>query len=251
MSTNINATFQLKRIIKDIKSYNKDYYYADTFNIYVSTLNQYALQLNLPSFKFEKFHYSSTAKTINEIGYTSLMNHLETLEEMLPNIKDNDSKDINKPFSKKQKGGINKIFIVHGRDTKALLETEGILYRAAFEPIVLNRLNNSGMTLIEKFEKYSDVQYAVVLLTPDDVGSIYDKDLNPNLQFRARQNVLFELGFFYGKLGRANVCCLLKQTVEKPTDIDGIAYIPFNNSIEEIEYKLLNEIKEANSSIKL
>lgn len=251
MGTNNNVTFQLKRTIKDIKSYNKDYYYAATFNIYISTLNQYALQLNLPSFNFEKFHYSSTAKTINETGYSSLMNHIETLEEMLPNIKDHNSEYINKASSRTQNKDTNKIFIVHGRDTKALLETEGILYRDGFEPVVLNRLNNRGMTLIEKFEKYSNVQYAVVLLTPDDVGSIYDKDLNPHLQFRARQNVLFELGFFYGKLGRANVCCLLKQTVEKPTDIDGIAYIPFNNSIEEIEYKLLNEIKEANLSIKL
>jgi len=67
---------------------------------------------------------------------------------------------------------------------------------------------------MEKFEKYSDVSYAVILLTPDDIGSYFEKDTHPNLKYRARQNVIFELGFFYGKLGRSNVCCLLKQSVK-------------------------------------
>ncbi|MFP8784309.1 TIR domain-containing protein [Planococcus plakortidis] len=140
-----------------------------------------------------------------------------------------------------------EIFIVHGREKKALLETEGIIHRAGLKPIVLNRMANSGQTLIEKFEKYSNVKFAIVLLTPDDIGALYEEVPleSLNYKFRARQNVLFELGFFYGKLGRSNVCCVMKSNVEKPSDIDGIAYLPYEHSVEELEYSILKELKEA------
>ncbi|WP_353049211.1 TIR domain-containing protein [Exiguobacterium sp. s91] len=71
------------------------------------------------------------------------------------------------------------------------------------------------------------------------------------MQYRARKNVIFELGFFYGKLGRSNVCCLLKQSVEKSSDLDGIAYIPFTESIDEIEYDTLKELRESNLKVKI
>ncbi|MCY8391139.1 nucleotide-binding protein [Bacillus haynesii] len=147
---------------------------------------------------------------------------------------------------------INKI-IVHGRDKTALLETEGILNRVGLEPVVLNRMVNSGLTLIEKFEKNSDVKYAIVLLTPDDIGALYENAPLESLsyKFRARQNVIFELGFFYGKLGRSNVCCILRSNVEKPSDIDGIAYLQYNQSVEEIEYSILKELKEAKIEIRV
>ena len=142
-----------------------------------------------------------------------------------------------------------KVFIVHGRDKTILTETELLLKNAGLNPIILSKQANSGLTLMEKFEKHSDVSYAVILLTPDDIGSYFEKDTHPNLQYRARQNVIFELGFFYGKLGRSNVCCLLKQSVEKPSDLDGIAYIPFNESIDEITLDILKELREANINV--
>ncbi|WP_096187290.1 TIR domain-containing protein [Evansella halocellulosilytica] len=240
-----NTVFQLKKVIRDINNYNKEWRYIDAFERYVLILNNCSKRLELPIFEFESFHYSNTGKTINDVGYDSLITHISILEEMLPNvfaIKEQ------KPQNEKNQQDSKKVFIVHGRDKTALLETEGILNRVGLKPIVLNRMANSGLTLIEKFEKYSEVSYAIVLLTPDDIGALYENAPIESLnhKFRARQNVLFELGFFYGKLGRSKVCCILKSSVEKPTDIDGIAYIPYNQSVEEAEYALLKELKGAN-----
>lgn len=88
------------------------------------------------------------------------------------------------------------------------------------------------MTLIEKFEKHSDVGYAVVLLTPDDKGGM-NKEGEP-LQNRARQNVIFELGFFFGKLERKRVAAMYRKGVELPTDMEGVVYI----SLDDGEWKL-------------
>ena len=242
-----NKIFELKRVIADIKNYAGDWRYSNTFEKFVITLNNCSRTLNLPHFQFEDFHYSNTGKTINDIGYTSLVNHINILDELLPNILSNQEPVRKWNDSNNYQQDKQKVFIVHGRDKTALLESEGIINRVGLEPIVLSRMVNNGLTLIEKFEKYSDVKYAIVLLTPDDIGALYEnKPLNSlDFKYRARQNVLFELGFFYGRFGRSNVCCILKSNVEKPSDIDGLAYLPYNQSVEEIEYLLLRELKQA------
>ncbi|HDR7966612.1 hypothetical protein FPL01_08720 [Bacillus pacificus] len=251
----MNTTvFQLKKVIKDIKNYDKEWRYINAFQQFVKILNECAMKLELPEFQFESFHLSNTGKTINDIGYNSLMNHINLLEEMLPNLIDckTENRTINDTPKSPSADNKNRVFIVHGRDRTALLETEGILNRAGLEPIVLNRMVNGGLTLIEKFEKYSDVKYAIVLLTPDDIGALNENAPleSLNFQFRARQNVVFELGFFIGKLGRLNVCCLHKSTIELPTDIHGLAYLPYNNSVEEVEFTLLKELKEAEIQVR-
>jgi predicted nucleotide-binding protein len=241
-----NIIFELKKTIRDIQNYNREWHYSSDMKRLVNLLNTYSRKLNLPEFKFEDFHYSSTKKTINETGVISLHTHLSVLEEMLPLSHIFEKRSSNKESQFKSypnKDNSKKVFIVHGRDKTSLLEVEGILRRVGLEPVVLNRMANSGLTLIEKFEKHSDVQFAVVLLTPDDIGAL-NEDF-PNYQYRARQNVIFELGFFYGKLGRAKVCCLYKSGLELPTDINGVAYLPYSNSVEETEYALLKELKEA------
>lgn len=96
---------------------------------------------------------------------------------------------------------------------------------------------------MEKFIEHSDVKYALVLLTPDDVGALNDSSVT--LGPRARQNVIFELGYFYGKLGRENVCCTMKSTVDVPSDINGVVYLPYNNSLTEIQLDLYREFKAA------
>lgn len=245
-SENKIAMMQIKRTAKDIRSYKEDYFYTKIFENYVLTLNKCASQLNLAEFKFEEFHYSASKKTINERGYQSLIHYVDTLEEELFQNDANYPDTNQSPF----KVDAKKIFIVHGRDMNTLNQTELLLNRAGLEPIVLNRQTNGGLTLIEKFEKYANVSYAEVLLTPDDVGAYYEEDVYPDLKARARQNVLFELGFFYGKLGRSNVSCLIKNNVEKPSDIDGIAYIPFDKSVDEVEIQLLRELRTADIKVK-
>ncbi|MEY2369853.1 TIR domain-containing protein [Lysinibacillus capsici] len=245
---NVNAFLEIKRLIADIRSYQGEWRRSEDFDRFIKRLNKLSRDMKLPTFEFEPFHFSSTGKTINDNGFVSLTNHLNILEEAL-----NFKKENNKEVKKESKYPKQRVFVVHGRDNNAVLEVESILNRADLEPVVLHRGTNNGLTLIEKFEKYSNVDYAIVILTPDDIGALYiDGPLTSlDLKFRARQNVLFELGFFFGRLGRANVCCLIKNTVEKPSDIDGIVYIPYQNSIEEVELKLLKELKEANLNISL
>ncbi|HEX9050289.1 MAG TPA: nucleotide-binding protein [Anaeromyxobacter sp.] len=112
-------------------------------------------------------------------------------------------------------------FVVHGHDGAAREATARMLQQLGVEAVVLHEQANRGQTVIEKFEHHSDVLFAVVLLTPDDVGRAKtESDLQP----RARQNVWFELGFFVGKLGRDHVCALHKGPLEIPSDIQGVIY---------------------------
>ncbi len=119
-----------------------------------------------------------------------------------------------------------KVFIVHGHDDLAKTETARFIEKMGFEPIILHEKASSGATIIEKIEQYSNVGFGVVLYTPCDIGAKDEK--KPNLQKRARQNVVFEHGFLNGKLSRKNVCALVKGDIETPNDISGVVYVPMD-----------------------
>ena len=116
------------------------------------------------------------------------------------------------------------IFVVHGHAVATLHETVRVLERGTGrEVIVLHEQPNAGRTILEKFEHHATgASYAVVLLTGDDQGGIASVS---EQRLRGRQNVIFELGFFFGRLGRDRVAVLLDPDVEKPSDIDGLVYI--------------------------
>lgn len=113
-----------------------------------------------------------------------------------------------------------KVFIVHGHDEGARESVARFLSTLGLEPIILHEQANRGMTVIEKVEANSEIGFAVVLLTPDDVGSVKAGTLEP----RARQNVLLELGYFIGRLGRSKVCALKRGQVEIPSDFAGVVW---------------------------
>lgn len=117
----------------------------------------------------------------------------------------------------------NGIFIVHGRDVAAKEKVARFLERAviAHEVIVLHEQPNRGMSVIEKLEYYSNVAYAVILLTADDEGRLKGSD---QLFPRSRQNVIMELGWFVSRLGRQRTCALYEEGVELPSDYDGVLY---------------------------
>ncbi len=117
-----------------------------------------------------------------------------------------------------------KIFIVHGHESEPRLAVAGFLRKIDFTPVVLGEQTNQGRTIVEKFEDHSDVDFAVVLLTPDDVGGPRGGQLQP----RARQNVILELGFFIGKLSRKNVCAIKIGDLEIPSDFIGVVWTPFD-----------------------
>lgn len=147
-----------------------------------------------------------------------------------------------------------KVFIVHGHDIELKNDVELFLKSINLDPIVLHRQLDEGMTVIEKFEKHSDVRYAIILLTPDDVGfPVAEKDKSEEertIGFRARQNVIFEFGYFVGKLGRKNVCCIYKSSVELPSDLNGLIYKQVNKTVEEVGVFVMKELKNAGLNVK-
>lgn len=144
--------------------------------------------------------------------------------------------------------GTTRVFIVHGHDEAAKGLAARFLERLGLEPIILHEQASGGRTIIEKLEHCSDVGYAVVLLTPDDEGR--KKTEGEVYRARARQNVLLELGYFTGKLGRDRVCALYREGVEIPTDYSGVVYVPFDNG-GGWQLRLAKELKAAGFDIDL
>ena len=139
----------------------------------------------------------------------------------------------------------NKVFIVHGHDTEMLKSVNLFLRTIELNPIILHEQPNKGRTIIEKFVDYSDVGFAVVLLSPDDKTILNQKESS-----RARQNVIFELGYFIGKLGRDRVAALYKTGVEIPSDYSGVLYLEYNSS-ESWKFQLCKELRAAGFNIDL
>jgi predicted nucleotide-binding protein len=120
-----------------------------------------------------------------------------------------------------------KAFVVHGHDELAKTTVARFVEKLGFEPIILHEQPSSGRTIIEKIEMFSDVGFAIVIYSPDDLGA--KAETKPQLRSRARQNVVFEHGFLIAKLGRSAVAALIKGDIETPSDIDGIVYVPFDD----------------------
>lgn len=114
-----------------------------------------------------------------------------------------------------------KVFIVHGHDNGLKQEVARLVERQGLEAIILSEQANRGKTIIEKFEEHSDVGAAICLFTGDDHGKAKDAT-SENL--RARQNVVFEAGYFMGKLGRENVVLIANPDIEIPSDLKGVVY---------------------------
>jgi len=123
----------------------------------------------------------------------------------------------------------NRVFIVHGHNDAFKEAVARLLGQLNLEAIILHEQPNKGRTIIEKFIDYSDVGFAVILLTADDRGGKVS-DSPENYSERARQNVILELGFFLGRLGRDRVCALYENGVEIPSDYDGVLFIPFDEA---------------------
>jgi predicted nucleotide-binding protein len=148
------------------------------------------------------------------------------------------SLDKRNPDTPQAKQQSDPIFLVHGHDLTALDQTEIVVRRFGLTPIIIREVASGGRTLIEKIEAHSDVGFAVILLTPDDVGGKSGSTLSP----RARQNVIWEWGYLVGKLGRERVICIYKAGVELPSDMSGIVTINVGNDIREKTEELRKEL---------
>ena len=139
------------------------------------------------------------------------------------------------------KAASDKVFLVHGHDNGAKFEVARFLEKAKLSPIILHEQPNRGMTIIEKLEAHSDVAFVVVLLTPDDLAKAVSEE---SFKHRARQNVVAELFYFSGKLGRKLVFPLVKGDLELPSDIAGVVYTTMDDA-GGWKASLLREMKEA------
>lgn len=144
-------------------------------------------------------------------------------------------------------GPNKKIFVVYGHDSASRDGLELLLRRMGLDPIILANLPASGDTIIEKLEKYlkeaDQVGFACVLLTPDDKG--HRESAPEEIKYRARQNVILELGMVLARLGRSRVAILYKESVERPSDIDGLLYLGFKEKVDEVKSNLFKELQAA------
>ena len=147
-----------------------------------------------------------------------------------------------------------KVFVVYGHAETRRTELEAMLRRWGLEPILLDQLTSEGDTLIEKLERVGkDVAFAVVLATADDEG--HPKGKATEKKFRVRQNVVLELGMMLNKLGRKRVAILLEKlddgVLERPSDIDGLIYIPFTDKIDDARVQLAKEMDKQGLKVDL
>ena len=198
--------------------------------------------------------YSSSEWTIGRI----LISDLKLDEKIAKLYKDIEEK-LNKLNSIKMSLGVleskieettesakNKVFYVHGTDCEITMNVLAFLKDIGLEPIILKELAAAGKTLIDEVKNQSDVKYAIALLTPDNVGGVYSEEL----QFRATQNVILEVGFFVGKYGRKNVSTLHHEDIELPADYHGYEYIKIDET-DDWKSTLTKELKNAGFNVDL
>jgi len=194
-------------------------------------------------------NYFSKFEEVKSSLLTALENTKNALvEDVYGELKQEESENSSPALS-------NKVFIVHGHDTQLKSDVERFIHEIGLEPVVLHRQADNGNTVIEKFEENSDVGYAFILLTPDEISMTKDQmDVSEDArvtEFRARPNVIFEFGYFIGKLGRSKVCCLHKGDVTIPSDLAGLVYKKVDDSVDAQAYAIIKELKNAGYEIKV
>ncbi|MES2580286.1 MAG: nucleotide-binding protein [Pseudomonadota bacterium] len=214
--------------------------------VYFNAANKVAIEGNFSDkFDFAKENYIKALLKLK-----TLMNEGDIFDDLL---KPTDPIDTIKPQKKINSAVLSqsnkKVFIVHGHDHALKIELEVFLSHIGLKPVVLHREVDGGQTIIEKFEANSDVSFAFILLTPDEISYTLDqasiKDEQRKKETRARPNVIFEFGYFVAKLGRHKVCALHKGDVAIPTDLSGFIYKKVDNNVEEIGFSLIKELKAA------
>jgi predicted nucleotide-binding protein len=224
-----NSEYLKHAFNKEHNEYKKSY--DDIGSFYFGSLGG----RNSPAQELKKFK----EKVKNKVGN---LKKLKSKTDLLKtSIVDNN-------FSIKHEIELNKsqIFIVHGHDEVAKSKTARFVEKLGFEAIILHEQASSSKTIIEKIEEYSNVGFGIILYTPCDIGG--KQISNPELKSRARQNVVFEHGFLIGKIGRSNVCALVKGDIETPNDISGVVYVSMDEA-DAWRYTIARELKKAGYNV--
>ncbi|WP_055443994.1 TIR domain-containing protein [Lacinutrix himadriensis] len=137
----------------------------------------------------------------------------------------------------------NEVFIVHGHDDEMKKIVEEFIFSLGLKPIIFRKEPNHSRTIIQKLKDLSHVNFAIILLSGDDYG--FSKSSNhEKARLRARQNVIFEMGYFLGKIGADHTFTLFKsgENFEFPSDLSGVLYEPLDNE-GDWKIKLIDELK--------
>jgi len=202
-----------------------DEYLKHAFN---NTNNEYRKDYDFAGFSvlgpLSKYRYGSLEERKETLAYKieSLKKLVKKTDLLRSSIQASAQKTITNtlPVNK------SEVFIVHGHDELAKVEVARFIEKLGFKPIILHEQASSGKTIIEKIEEYSNVGFGIVLYTPCDLGG----KTETNLKNRARQNVVFEHGYLMGKIGRKNVCALVKGDIETPNDVSGVVYVGMDSA---------------------
>lgn len=218
-----------------LKAVQEEYYRWDSFNgellERLFTTDKFATEYRFYGVAFAYIQQSFT-KDLQEFQ-DHLSDKLHTLTsirerlQLIPVVAE--LAQTRKPMERRTTGN-RRVFIVHGHDGEARESLARVVERLGLEGVILHEQAGRSRTIIEKLEDHSDVDFAVILLTPDDVGAA--KTDEAKLRPRARQNVILELGYFVGKLGRDRVCALRADGVELPSDVLGVQYIELRTGWE-------------------
>lgn len=253
---------QWKKLYEEVKSKRRYFSFgtdhepgdaSDTFALYLNAVTQSKEIEHLVSkiiaqfieHKKEKKNFSDVVESMKVAGFDD-----ENIKLVSTSIESHNKKEFPKIESKliKQKTSSDKkqvntkdIFIVHGHNDEIKHNVARVLERLKLNPIILNEQSNEGLTIIEKFEKHSNVSFAIILLTFDDFGN---SKTTKKRNKRARQNVILELGYFIGKLERKNILPLYEDGVELPSDISGVLYTKIDES-ENWKFRLVKELQTA------
>jgi predicted nucleotide-binding protein len=253
-------------VIKLFKAIEGDLQNPNSSSAVHGNINK-SIQLAVDFFGISNDHYSTLLKATNypydmarEIAVAEIKAIIAELEEkstQKPIIEGSIRSPIDVLLSDKTKNlgstrpvkenNINKVFIVHGHDREMKNEVANVLLKLKLKPIILHEQPDEGRTIIEKFEMHSDVDFAVILLSPDDFA--FSSGASPKEgKYRARQNVIMELGYFIAKLGRNRVVTLYRQNnnFEIPSEYLGVLYKPY---IGDWRYKLADEMKKIDPRI--
>lgn len=255
--TNLDIPSKEELISNCLEPYlNYKYFYISGFRIHRTEIKEIIIKETDFSLKEEAKKREEEDKDSNTTTYYENMVMFD--KKLGTNITDNILKEAKtkideKKIEKDRNGKINenkkvgnKVFIVHGHDNGLKEEIARFIEKLGLEVIILHEQANNGNTIIEKFEKNAnEIGYAIILYTPCDKG-FSSKDG----EGRARQNVIFEHGFFIGKLGRKYVAAIKKDNVEVPSDLSGILYIEYDTK-GAWKFELAKEMKGIGFNIDL
>jgi len=199
---------------------------SESDNIHLRNSLMKTILVEFMQWNVDKTEYKFVIQELKYLGFFDPYEEIYSFEkelEKLNSLKNNEEEQASQAIA------YNKsIFVVHGHDNEARLQTTRFIEKLGYNAIILHEQASGGKTIIEKIEEYSDVGFGIVLYTPCDYGrkSTSKSDEQP----RARQNVVFEHGYLIGKIGRSRVCALVKGQIEKPNDISGVVYIEMDKN---------------------